>query len=389
MNAGQIVRSARKAVNMTLAELGDHCGYSAAQISRYERGLTRLTDVALLRRFADVLGIPPVELGLSGRSGTPEAAESPDTRLSLSASRSVAVTSGKEDPVRRRDLLLGTGLAAPTVLLARVDSALAVMPAPAGRASAAAVATWLSRARAQFDEGRLTQLVSGIPSLLSAGHDLLDQAPDDERHMALLARCYHLACEGLHKSGSAQAARITADRAATYAGLSGDPAAEAMAARSTAVVLRHEGRQDLAASVTRAAADRLAGTGLRAAGTANALAQILCTGAYSAAQAGERDEAAVMIAEVRDIVRRVPSAAARDVACTTVTPEQVSLYEVGIWWSLGEPGAALNAARGLRPAQFPTPERRARMFTDLARVWEAAGKPERAIAALLGRSEEQ
>jgi hypothetical protein len=267
-----------------------------------------------------------------------------------------------------------------------VDSALAVMPAPAERASAAAVTALLSRTRDQFDEGRLAQLVSGLPGLLSAGHDLLDQGPDDERGLALLARCYHLASEGLHKSGSAQAARITADRAVTYAHLSGDPAAEAMAARSTAVVLRHEGRQDLAASVTRAAADRLAGTGLRTGGTANALAQILCTGAYSAAQAGARGEATSMIAEARDITRRIPGSTARDVASTTLTPAQLALYEVGIWWSLSEPGAALNAARGLHPAQFPTPERRARLLTDLARVWDAAGQPERAITALLHAS---
>jgi UvrD-like helicase C-terminal domain len=154
--------------------------------------------------------------------------------------------------VRRRDLLLGAGLTAPAVLLARVDSALAVMPAPGERTSAATVTTLLGHARDQFDQGRITQLASGLPGMLSAGHDLLDRAPGDERHLALLARCYHLACEGLHKSGSAQAARITADRAVTYARLSGDPSAEAMAARSTAVVLRHEGRQEAAQGSGRA-----------------------------------------------------------------------------------------------------------------------------------------
>jgi hypothetical protein len=59
------------------------------------------------------------------------------------------------------------------------------------------------------------------------------------------------------------------------------------------------------------------------------------------------------------------------------------LYRLGIHWSLGETGAALRAARKLNPAQFPTPERRARMFTDLARVWEQAGQHEQAIGALL------
>jgi hypothetical protein len=186
------------------------------------------------------------------------------------------------------------------------------MPAPGERTSAATVTTLLGHARDQFDQGRVTQLASGLPRMLSAGHDLLDRAPGDERHLALLARCYHLACEGLHKSGSAQAARITADRAVTYARLSGDPSAEAMAARSTAVVLRHEGRQELAAGVTRAAADRLAQAGLRTTGTANALAQVLCTGAYSAAQAGDRDEATDMITQARDVVRLIPAGTVPD-----------------------------------------------------------------------------
>ena len=129
MHAGQIVRSARKAANMTLAELGERCGYSAAQVSRYERGVTRLTDISLLRAFAAILAIPPAALGLSVPGDSPSTAESPD---SLPGSRSVALDdSGKDDPVRRRDLLLGAGLAAPATLLARVDAALAICPRPA------------------------------------------------------------------------------------------------------------------------------------------------------------------------------------------------------------------------------------------------------------------
>lgn len=219
MHAGQIVRSARKAANMTLAELGDRCGYSAAQVSRYERGLTRLTDITLLRTFAAVLDIPAAALGLSVLGDSPSAAESPDSSL---GGRSVALDdSGKEDPVRRRDLLLGAGLAAPAALLARVDAALAIMPAPSTRASAAGVTALLASARADFDDGRLTVLVRRLPELLAAGHDLHDQAPRDERHLALLAGCYDLAAGALHKSGSAQAARISADRAVTYPATAG------------------------------------------------------------------------------------------------------------------------------------------------------------------------
>jgi transcriptional regulator with XRE-family HTH domain len=52
------VRATRKARGLTLAELGKRTGYSAAQVSRYERGITSLTDIAVLRSFASALSIP-------------------------------------------------------------------------------------------------------------------------------------------------------------------------------------------------------------------------------------------------------------------------------------------------------------------------------------------
>jgi hypothetical protein len=361
-----------------------HCGYSAAQLSRYERGVTHLTDITLLRALSVILAIPPADLGLASEDIRPGVAESPDHRFIPPGSHSVAASdSGKDDPVRRRSLLLGAGLAAPAAaLLARVDSALAVIPAPRSPGTPARVASLLSTARSQFEDGQLTELVLGLPELLAAGHDLIDRSPGDERHLALLAGSYDLAAEAMHKAGTTQAARLTADRGVTYARLSGDPVAEAMAARSLAIVLRHEGRQDLAAEVTRTAANRLAAGGLKTGPAANAFALVLCTAAYSAAQACDRGEATAMITDARTAARHIPRAL-QEVPRFVVSPAQVALYEVGIAWSLGEPGAALNAARGLSPGQFPTPERRARLFTDMARVWDQAGQPYRAIGALL------
>ena len=62
---GAVVRGARTAQGMTLVELGRRTGYSAAQVSRYERGLAPLTDIAVLRLFADALEIAPQVLGLA------------------------------------------------------------------------------------------------------------------------------------------------------------------------------------------------------------------------------------------------------------------------------------------------------------------------------------
>jgi transcriptional regulator with XRE-family HTH domain len=77
---GAIVRGARTAQGLTLAELGQRTGYSAAQVSRYERGLASLTDIAVLRRFAEALAIAPQILGLSVEAArSPHLAASPAT----------------------------------------------------------------------------------------------------------------------------------------------------------------------------------------------------------------------------------------------------------------------------------------------------------------------
>jgi transcriptional regulator with XRE-family HTH domain len=68
-HAGAVVRAARVAAGLTLADLGQRCGYSASQISRYKRGVQPLTDITLLRRFAGALAIPPQILGLAPLKG--------------------------------------------------------------------------------------------------------------------------------------------------------------------------------------------------------------------------------------------------------------------------------------------------------------------------------
>jgi transcriptional regulator with XRE-family HTH domain len=80
-DAGAIVRAARLAAGLSLVGLGRRCGYSASQLSRYERGITPLTDITLLHRFSQALAIPPQVFGL---------------------------WEDGEDLVRRRELLAGT-----------------------------------------------------------------------------------------------------------------------------------------------------------------------------------------------------------------------------------------------------------------------------------------
>lgn len=68
-------------MGLTLAELGQRCGYSASQVSRYERGVQPLTDITLLRRLAEILAIPPQVLGLAEGNGASRRHAGPDERL--------------------------------------------------------------------------------------------------------------------------------------------------------------------------------------------------------------------------------------------------------------------------------------------------------------------
>jgi len=67
---GTVVRIARTAAGWTQAELGQRCGYSASQVSRWETGRLPLRDVALLRTLVDVLDLPPEVFGLTGGDTT-------------------------------------------------------------------------------------------------------------------------------------------------------------------------------------------------------------------------------------------------------------------------------------------------------------------------------
>lgn len=350
---------------------GKAAGYSASTISRLETGRRACTDLDMLRRVCRAVGIPADILG--ALVGIP-----------TSTPATVAATVGrlveKDDPMRRR-ALMAAGLAVPLRLLTRLDDALALLPAPSRAVAPSEIAAWLRRARRQFDTGDLARLIAELPDLLATAYEATEHDADPAGY-ARVAACYDLAAETLNKIGRYGASRITADRSTVYAALSGSPIAMAAAARSLGIVLRHEGRQQIADRVTLDAATRWEATGLVTPAQSATYAQMLCTCAYNAAQAGDRDRSLEMIAEAEQAAGRLPAHTVTGQRFT-VTPAQVTLYRVGVHWSLGDAGAALHAGRDLHPAQFPTPERRGRLHTDMARAWWQHGNPEQTTRALL------
>ncbi|GAA2350046.1 helix-turn-helix transcriptional regulator [Streptomyces cuspidosporus] len=362
---GGLIRVGRLSLGWRQAELGARIGCSASTVSRLEqRG--RHSDLALLRDAAREVGVPvhvlAASLGLSAPATTKVAPSGP--------------CRAEEDPMRRRTLLSAVGLAAPATLLTGLDDALASGPT----GSPVPLDVRLATARAHFDAGHNVRLVKLLPGLFADAHHAARSR--QEVSLARLSITYCLASQVLSKIGYYEESRRTADRAAVYADLSGSPLAAAAAAREMSIVLRHLQQPAAAQHRILDAVTKVEATGLKTDAQASAYAQMLCTTSYTAAVAGDRDQALAMISEATRAARYLPHESP-DGRIFAVTPATVDLYAVGVHWALGDAGRALNVGRSLRAAQFKTAERKGRMHTDLARAWWRWGKPEQTAAELL------
>ncbi|MFI7113934.1 helix-turn-helix domain-containing protein [Nonomuraea sp. NPDC050227] len=375
-HAGEIVRAARQAKGMTLADLGRLTGYSASQVSRLERGIVPLTDTVVLRSFASALGLSPRAVGLLPDAGVHAATDHAVTRRHAADTlRGGSHDDEGTDPMRRRTLLTAAGLSIPLSLLQRLDDALAVPPQPDGMAEPAQIAQRLRSARHQFDAAELAALVAALPGLLASAREAAERA-DNPAGWALVSASYNLATDTLNKIGNKSSARLTADRAMLYADRSQDPVAKAASARALGMMLRTQGRPDLATAVMTNGIDQLATTGHQTTAQASMYLRLLCARAYTYAWAGDRQRALDGIAEAEQAAGRIP--AMKPTALPFAT-----LYRVDIHYALGDAGAAVHAARDLRDEMYPTPERRGRLHTDLARAYWRWGRPEQTAAELL------
>jgi transcriptional regulator with XRE-family HTH domain len=361
-SVGDILRAERQRRRLSQAQAGALVGYSGSTLSRIERGERRLHIDELLR-FADHYGITPAQLGL--------AAVGPQHNGDESANHV------------RRGLFLGSAarFTIPDYLLRRLDDALVALPAAPGPITAATVTGRLAASQSLFDRAQYPALITGLPDLLAAATELADTSTDPAAQ-GILAAGYNLATHTLNKIGQHPASRLTADRAMNHAGRAGCPLAVAMSSRALSVVLRHEGRTRLAQQVILDSIGAVEATGLATAGQRTVLAQTLCTAAYSVAAGGDRHSALELINDAERAVRGLGDRAG-GIDGNAIARAQVRLYQVGVHWACGDSGHALDCARGLRPEQFPTAERRGRLHTDLARAWWQHGRPEQAAAALL------
>jgi hypothetical protein len=199
----------------------------------------------------------------------------------------------------------------------------------------------------------------------------------------LLAASYALATDTLNKVGRKSSARVTADRGMLYAKRCGDPVAVGVAARPQGMMLRKDGRHGVASKVVLRAADQLEKAGLRTPAQASTYIRLLCASAYTASWADDRERALELIGEAERAAARLGALTGPMTAMPFVT-----LYRSNIFYALGDAGTALYVARSLKPEMYPTPERRGRLYTDLARWWWRLGEPEQTAHALLAAAKE-
>ncbi|MFJ9698366.1 helix-turn-helix domain-containing protein [Streptomyces fradiae] len=395
-DAGAIVRLTRRAADITLAELGRQVGYTAASLSRMERGKQPLRDVLLLQRLADCLDIPPRLLGLAPRHEH-EASDGPGaTRVGTHA------LSGErgDDPVRRRQLLATLAAATTSTVLAPTSAAQAQprhQPSmsglvdlllhrphgadPTADPTPATVTAAVRASRQDFGACRYDALARALPSRIALAQ-ALGASGHTEQAATAVAELYTTATRLCIKLGEDGLAAVTADRALTAALGGADALTVAEAHRMVSSAWRRQGHHARAADVAVAAARQLAAD--RTCDVTERLSvqgDLYATAAYTAAKQGDRHTAHVLIAEAEATARQLGHDA--QLRGSVFGPSQVLLHRISVSHLLGDAGQAIEHARRVDPAALPTTERQARYWIDVARAFDQWGKPDRCYRALL------
>jgi transcriptional regulator with XRE-family HTH domain len=400
---GAIVRLARRAADFTQAELGATVGYTAASISRMERGKQPMRDVLLLRQVATALDIPPDLLGLAPRNDRAVPRPNGPHRLlgatgAPPGTRVVVEPIGEkgEDPVRRRNLLAGLAGASTGAVLGPASAATAQprlsaledlllyrqnLTAPGPTPTPAAVTAAVDTSRLDFGACRYDRLARALPARIALAQALgADGMP--EHSAAAVAELYNTATRLCIKLGEDGLATVTADRALTAALGGADALTVAEAHRMVSSAWRRQGHLSRATEVAVHAAQQLAADHTRPeAERLSVQGNLYATAAYTAAKQGDRQTAHQLIAEAETTAERL----GRDSTLhgSVFGPSQVLLHQISISHLLGDAGQAIAHARRVDVAHLPTQERRARYWIDVARAFDQWGKPDRCYHALL------
>ncbi|MYR58323.1 helix-turn-helix domain-containing protein [Streptomyces sp. SID625] len=372
---GALLRGARCAARLTQTQVGQACGYSASAVSRIESGKLHI-DYPTLLRFAAVLRIAPERLRASALPGMTNVA------TVAGGCRSV-----EEDEVRRRELLTGVVAAGATAVVGArpaaavepVDLEVALFRLPeAEPVPLPRLVGQVAAARRDYCATQYTRLGQMLPDLIAVATATRDASRGRAREEAdlALARSYVLAAELATKHHS-DAAWVAADRALAAARCSGIPVAVGEASRQLAIAMRRSGRSTAAVHLLTKEAEGLDASRDH---TGAVRTTLLLTGAYSAATGQDRSTALALLEEAKEETERHP--AVPGLFTVEATQAQVDVYRIGVLNALGAPDEGVPVLARLNVDRMTTAERRARAWTDVARMWNALGDGVKTFAAL-------
>jgi transcriptional regulator with XRE-family HTH domain len=393
---GAVVRHVRRAAGLTLDQLGGLYGCSASTLSRIERGQPPVDQIGVRRRLAYLLGIPDELVGLAPARHAARVPQPPAQADTLPG----GAHDGDRSPMRRRTLLTGAGVSAAALAglssspataadrqPASLDRLLLAPTLPAAALPAAALpadraATAVAGAAQAYRDARYSTLAAALPQLLASLHTSRDAAGGHRKEVmaGLLSRAYVVASSLATKQGDDAIALTMADRARAEALAAGDHAALTAATHVLAITMRRDGHHTGALNLLLGTAAQLELANTDPAALA-AYGTLLCTAAYTSAQAGQAVNADTYLSEAASTADRIGDHQGAGVH--PFTPTTVTMYRISVHTTLGDSGAALRHAASVDPARLPTAERHSRYLVDTARAWHRHGRPDRAAHALL------
>lgn len=235
----------------------------------------------------------------------------------------------------------------------------------------------LARLHMAVQSCRFPQAAAELPGLLRQ----IQGAHPPDRRATLTAEAHRLAADLLLKLDDVPMAMLAAQRAEQAAHDCGHAIAIAAASRTTVRVLTRCGRTPQAATLARAAADRLAAaTDLTGPRPQSGYGALLLGGAVAHAACGERTDAMRLLGEAAGIA--APLGEDANYGWTAFAPANVALHRMSALLSLGDPGMALHVAKELDPQRIRLPERRAAWHLGTARACHTLGRPAEAHTAL-------
>ncbi|MFJ2675142.1 helix-turn-helix domain-containing protein [Streptomyces sp. NPDC087525] len=247
----------------------------------------------------------------------------------------------------------------------------------------------LSTAQKRYQTGQFTELVTGLPGLVSDLNAAVREAENSRGHdevWSMSAATHIIVADVAAQLGHTDLAFMAVERSLIAAQRASDPLREALAVSTLSLVLLRQGRWEQAQAVAaRKAAeieprfsdkdpDRIAMYGI-----------LLLSSAVSASRAERADDATEMVRQAK--AAAALSGAVR-VRGTAFGPASVGMQATTVEVSLKRFPEALEAASDVRSEDLPWKISRARHLLDVAHAEYQTGSDDTAREILLGIDEE-